>query len=661
MKRFESNQSFKATVLTGLYALAWPVFSQSSTDPGTTESQPGLPVVKVTSDRQLVPRDESINPVRVLQRDALDALPVKDVTEAIATLPNVNIRRSGGADGEPSVGLYGVSAQPRSSSSTTLSIDGVPLNNGIFPEASLNILPLSLVERIEVIQGPASSAYGNNARLGVINLVTRRPKALGGEVSGSVASEWGTTSTGGFLGGAFAGGGNYLLGFDQRDTDGHLQPGGRKDFSNSALKNFAGFVDKAFGDLLLSAAFIRYDFDRTNPSYLVQPGSPAATNPIGLPSARYEQGYRQHAHVGAAYQITPQLLADLTYTHNEFDEQTQFNPNYGTPSGFGSTAPTNQYTASNGLIGKLSWELENNLLTVGMERNNARLLDRVANTRNDGETTGYFVQNRYLAFDKQLALSAGYRLDKFSFYGETSRSPKLGLVYKPSGQRWLIRANASRAFSAPSFNQLFGSFGNPLLVATTFNLREVGTEWQATRTLKLGATVFDTKTTNPIFPRPRNQNPICRPGAGNCFVNVGDVQETNGVTVDFEQTLMPGWLLGGSLTYLDPKTATFATSKHVLKLNTAYRSGPWTASAVVRRETERYFQDNFGSPFPDFTVVDISAGYRFNKSFELTAAVENLTNQTYATTQIVSTSSAFPALPINRPSRFVTVRGVLRF
>lgn len=639
-------------VLALLAAPAATAFAQQVPTPTT------LDTLVVTADRQQLPASEVSSPVRVISKPQIEALPVKDVTEALATLPNVNIRRSGGPDGEPSLGMYGISAQPRSSTSTTLAIDGVPLNNGMFPEASLNMLPLSLVQRIEVIQGPASSAYGNNSRLGVINVVTLRPGAFGGLAS-VAAGRWNTTDFGGHVGGAFEGGGRYLAGYERRDTDGHLQPRGRHDFSDSQLQNFAAFADKVFGNLTLSAAFVRYEWERDNPSYLVSPGVPAAANPTGSPTARYENGNRQHAHLGVGYQFAPQWYGDLTYTYNDYDEQTRFNPNFATPTG--NNGPTDQATVSHGLIGKLNWETSSNLLTFGGEYQNAELTDRIARTTTTGHTTGVFMQDRYLALDGQLALSAGYRVDHFSFYDETSKSPKAGFVWKPAGASWLVRGNVARAFSAPTFNQLFGSFGNPKLVASTFTLHELGTEWQATRDLRLGASIFYTKSTKPIFPRPRNQNPICAPGPGNCFVNVGDVARSDGVVLDFRHRINPSWEWGGSYTYLDPKQNTFATSGHVMKLDSTFRSGPWTLSGTLRRETQRYFQDNHLSPFPDFTVIDEALSYQLTPAWKLSALIENLTDRTYATTQVVSTNLAIPALPIYRPERYVTARVDFRF
>ena len=68
-------------------------------------------------------------------------------------------------------------------------VDGHRLNDGIYDSAaSGNDFPLDidLVDRIEIIRGPGSSLYGNNAFFGVINVVTRRGSSVDGtELSGS--------------------------------------------------------------------------------------------------------------------------------------------------------------------------------------------------------------------------------------------------------------------------------------------------------------------------------------------------------------------------------------------------------------------------------------------------------------------------------------------
>ncbi len=74
------------------------------------------------------------------------------------------------------------------------SIGGILMGNG-FP------VDLDLVERIEVIRGPASSLYGTNAMLGIINVVTREGYQINGvEATGGLFSYEGRSGrvTGGY-------------------------------------------------------------------------------------------------------------------------------------------------------------------------------------------------------------------------------------------------------------------------------------------------------------------------------------------------------------------------------------------------------------------------------------------------------------------------------
>jgi iron complex outermembrane receptor protein len=58
------------------------------------------------------------------------------------------------------------------------------------------LIPLSSIDRIEIIRGPASALYGADAFLGVINIVTRPADSFdGAEVAGSVGVSTASTST----------------------------------------------------------------------------------------------------------------------------------------------------------------------------------------------------------------------------------------------------------------------------------------------------------------------------------------------------------------------------------------------------------------------------------------------------------------------------------
>jgi outer membrane receptor protein involved in Fe transport len=62
-----------------------------------------------------------------------------------------------------------------------LLVDGMDFKHlGLGQAQSMAAIPLSNVERVEVVYGPASALYGPNASMGVINVLTRRPDAEGG-------------------------------------------------------------------------------------------------------------------------------------------------------------------------------------------------------------------------------------------------------------------------------------------------------------------------------------------------------------------------------------------------------------------------------------------------------------------------------------------------
>ncbi len=85
-----------------------------------------------------------------------------------------------------------------------LLLDGRPLNTGYMGSVDLSLLPVDLIEKVQVIKGPASVAYGANSLGGVINIITRtsapeplkvRFKSLFGDnayrlLSAGVAGNW---------------------------------------------------------------------------------------------------------------------------------------------------------------------------------------------------------------------------------------------------------------------------------------------------------------------------------------------------------------------------------------------------------------------------------------------------------------------------------------
>jgi outer membrane receptor for ferrienterochelin and colicins len=61
---------------------------------------------------------------------------------------------------------------------TLILIDGMPIVSALSTVYGLNGIPNSIVERIEVVKGPASSLYGSEAMGGIINVITKNPEKV---------------------------------------------------------------------------------------------------------------------------------------------------------------------------------------------------------------------------------------------------------------------------------------------------------------------------------------------------------------------------------------------------------------------------------------------------------------------------------------------------
>lgn len=95
---------------------------------------------------------------------------------------------SNGAAG--GINMRGISA---GSGQLLVLIDGHPQYNGIYGHSIADAYQTMIVERVEVLRGPASVLYGSNAMGGVINIVTRDMKEDGSKTHINLGTgSWGT-------------------------------------------------------------------------------------------------------------------------------------------------------------------------------------------------------------------------------------------------------------------------------------------------------------------------------------------------------------------------------------------------------------------------------------------------------------------------------------
>ncbi len=147
-------------------------------------------VVTSTSKSKLVDTPASIS---VITAADLEQMGAKNITEALERIPGVYNTSSNNS----SLSIRGTRSSM--AGGPVILIDGVAQNLGSYRREELDIIPVSQIERIEVLRS-AGIAYGPGAARGVINIITKKGK--GNEpVTGHLSTSYGSWQTSNISGG----------------------------------------------------------------------------------------------------------------------------------------------------------------------------------------------------------------------------------------------------------------------------------------------------------------------------------------------------------------------------------------------------------------------------------------------------------------------------
>ncbi|MCD4682837.1 MAG: TonB-dependent receptor [Bacteroidales bacterium] len=143
----------------------------------------------VTATRTRKPADKIPQSISVIDRQVIDSYPATNTDDLLKMIPGINVNRSWGIfSRNASVTMR---AMPGSARSLIL-LDGVPLNKTAGGTVNWHLITPGEIERFEVVKGPGSALYGNNAMGGVINIITKRPDK---KFDGNIDLGYGTYNT----------------------------------------------------------------------------------------------------------------------------------------------------------------------------------------------------------------------------------------------------------------------------------------------------------------------------------------------------------------------------------------------------------------------------------------------------------------------------------
>jgi vitamin B12 transporter len=157
-----------AAALSLAFALASPVVAHA------------LENVVVTANRMPQRAVDVIADTTVIHAEEIARSGAGSVADVLQRQRGIEITRNGSAGASTSVFLRGAN-----SNGVVVLLDGVRIGSATSGVAAWNAVPLSAIERIEIVYGPLSTLYGADAIGGVIQIFTR--KGEGGPAVGASA------------------------------------------------------------------------------------------------------------------------------------------------------------------------------------------------------------------------------------------------------------------------------------------------------------------------------------------------------------------------------------------------------------------------------------------------------------------------------------------
>jgi len=160
--------AFTATVATPLILISSLLTTQNILADSVNVDDEGGLQLSITANRRAQPIDKTLASVTVITKDDIETSQASSVQELLQATAGLQLVNSGGAGKLTSLFMRGTE-----SDHTLVLIDGIKVNSGSDGAAAIQLIPIEMIDRIEIVRGPRTSLYGSDAIGGVIQIFTR--------------------------------------------------------------------------------------------------------------------------------------------------------------------------------------------------------------------------------------------------------------------------------------------------------------------------------------------------------------------------------------------------------------------------------------------------------------------------------------------------------
>ncbi len=593
-----------------------------------------LDAVVVSGTMKPVKRIESSVPVEVFTPAFFKKNPTPNIFDALQNVNGVRPQLNCNICSTGDIHINGLEGPY-----TMVLIDGMPMVSSLGSVYGLSGIPNSLVERIEIVKGPASSLYGSEAVGGLINIITKNPQNAPKFTADIFATSWAEVNVD--LGFRFKAGkkASALTGVNYFIYD------------NKVDKNGDNFTDVTLQNRF--SIFQKWNFERKDNRVFSLSGRYMYENRWGGEmnwNKSYRGGdevygesiYTQREELLGLYQLPTRQKLFLNFSFINHDQDSR----YGTTSYI-----ANQKIA----FSQLTWDktIKRHDLLSGIALRFTYYDDNTpatanADLKNDPEKTwlpGLFVQDE-ITFSKKHKMLLGLRYDYNNYHGSIV-TPRIAYKWSINDNN-IVRLNAGTGFRVVNlFTEEHAALTGARDIKILSDLKpeqsyNVNLNYITKFYLKSGAfigvdlTGFYTYFTNRIVPNyETNTTQII-------YDNLDGHAVSKGITINTDLNFANGlkFILGGTL-MANTITQAGETTQEILAEKFM---GTWAISYRINKwDLDIDYTGNLFSPMrlpllndldprkamsPWWSIQNIQFTYDGLKNFEFYAGIKNLLNWT---------------------------------
>jgi vitamin B12 transporter len=394
----------------------------------------------ISATRSLTSITRVAENIEVVTKEDIELMNAHTLADVLNTVNGVQVPFGGSSPGNQAT----VEIQGSEFRHVAVFLDGIPLHNLSNNLTDIGSIPVQMIEKIEIIKGPASSAWGSSLG-GVINIITKSPPAAS-RVNGTLSASYGERNTGDFraeISGKTEGFGFYV-------SAGRLQTDGFRPENDASDNNI----------------YAKLSYDLSSKAHIFFTTLYGKVSRGDFEDVTIDLfGRDKNEHLHSSLSLNAALSSEVSFNVSLWLSRLDLKVfNYQISDGsqiFAAVNREDRYGAS----ARFVWNHDMHSVVIGSEYDDGTLKSDVILDGKQELRQWAVYANDTIALGK-FSITPGIRYDTTNSNGSFV-SPSLGMTYELT-KKTLLRAYVARGFSIPPLNFTFidnvnGFSGNPNL------------------------------------------------------------------------------------------------------------------------------------------------------------------------------------------------------